>query len=55
MKWSPLKHNLSSSSFNNYPYRRQTFELNANFQFSQKTHLKSPWSGADYLFTNIKS
>jgi len=29
--------------------------LNANFQFSQKTHFKSPRSGADHLFTNIES
>jgi len=29
--------------------------LSINFQFLQKTHFKSPRSGADHLFTNIES
>jgi len=29
--------------------------VSANFQFLQKTHFKSPRSGADHLLTNIES
>jgi len=29
--------------------------VTASFQFLQKTHFKSPRSGADHLFTNIES
>jgi len=27
--------------------------VSVNFQFLQKTHFKSPRSGADHLFTNV--
>jgi len=31
------------------------YKVSVNFQFLQKTHFKSPRSGADHLFTNIES
>jgi len=43
---------VSSSSFN---IDDKVFEMSVNLQFSQKTHVKSPTTAADHLFTNIRS